>query len=46
MSELKILTLHIENDKYAYYHVEELNAKIIFFYVFLFVDIGFLFFSF
>ena len=29
MSELKILTLHIENDKYAYYHVEELNAEII-----------------
>ncbi len=29
MSELKILTLHVEDDKYAYYHVEQLNTKII-----------------
>lgn len=29
MSELKILTLHIEEDKYAYYHVEQLNTKVI-----------------
>lgn len=29
MSELKVLTLHIEDGKYAYYHVEQLNTKVI-----------------
>ena len=29
MSELKILTLHKEEGKYAYYHVENLNTKVI-----------------
>ena len=29
MSELKVLTLHKEIGKYAYYHVESLNTKVI-----------------
>lgn len=29
MSELKILTLHVEDGKYAYYHVEQLSTKVI-----------------
>ena len=29
MSELKVLILHIEDGKYAHYHVEQLNTKVI-----------------
>lgn len=29
MSELTLIKLHIEDGKYAYYHVEQLNTKVI-----------------
>lgn len=29
MSELKVLTLHVEDGKYAYYQVQQLNTKVL-----------------